>query len=143
MGLLKSARTILALILALPGASLAAPPEIPVPRSYHLWTITTGGGAGIVVGMIPQDVGGTLAICGAIWPVNEKRQGISTRDRVFREAIVEIRGKPVRANLNIFPAFDNQEAVQTFRCAVTNSPWQGPYKNGEFGVRLRNSMIRD
>ena len=133
----------LALLWAIPGTSSAAPPEIPVPAQYLLWTVTTGGGSGIVVGLVPQEVGGKIAVCGAIWPVNEKQQGIASRDRVFRETIIEFRGKLVRANLNALPVVANQEAAKTFRCLVTTRPWEGPYKDKEFTVRLRTSTIRD
>ena len=134
---------VLALVWVLPGMAMAAPPEIPFSRNHLQWTITTGGGSGIVVAVTPQEISGKIALCGAVWPLNEKREAMASRDRVFREAIIELRGKPVPASLNVFPVYDSQEAAKTFRCSVSNKPWQGPYKGDEIKARLRTSAIRD
>jgi hypothetical protein len=132
---------IAAFVWVLPGNSFAAPPEIPAPRSYYTWTVTTGGGSGIVIGLIPYEIRGKIAVCGAIWPVNEKQQGMQTRDQVLRAAIVEIRGKAVPASLNVFRVYGSQDVAKTFACSVSKRPWQGPYKVDEFNLRFRTSKI--
>jgi hypothetical protein len=135
MACLRTLFLILALGSVLPDVSLAAPPEIAKPRAFQLWYISGKGGASIVIGMILQEIGGNIAICGAVWPQDERRSSIASQNHEFHKSVIKVRGKIVPASLDVFPFYDTRDAAKTFRCSVSDQPWQGPYKSDDFRLR--------
>ncbi len=135
--------TIFAMTLSLPAVARAEPPQIPMPDSYLALTVSLGGGAGMVIAAVPQEVNGKIAFCGAIWPDNAKGEAMSRRLPILRETIAKLRGKTVPAQLSVFPVYGSAAEAKTARCAVSNRPWKGPYASGEFNMRLRTSTLRE
>ncbi|MGQ0564992.1 MAG: hypothetical protein ACT4OK_07965 [Gemmobacter sp.] len=122
-------------VLALTGIAQAASPEIPKPKRFELWYISAKESAQIVVGIILHEVDGRIAICGALWPADERGDSTASRER-FYKSVVKVRGKIIPATLTVFPLYATREAAKTFRCSVSDEVWQGPYRSNDFRLRL-------
>jgi predicted dehydrogenase len=121
---------------ALAGASFAAPPEIPNPKSFPVWHLSADAGSSIVIGMKVHEIDGFIAISGAVWPEDKRHARIASQNHEFYEGTIKVDGKIVPADLSIFPFYDTRDDAKTFSCSVSNLPWEGP-DTGDSGFSLR------
>jgi hypothetical protein len=116
---------------------MAAPLEISKPRNGYLTMHLNGErGSGIIVGIMPKEVDGKIAICGAVWPIDESRASKASQNHKVNEGVIRIKGNVMPARLKAFPFFETRSAVTTFRCSVSDVPWQGPYSSDDIRLRL-------
>jgi hypothetical protein len=122
---------ILLLVCVMPGASSAAPPEIPKPRAFPVWYIQGDHGKTVIVGMVLREIGGKLAICGAGWPEDGRFDTTATQER-FRRGTIKVEGKATSVDLNVVQFHATREEARTFRCGVTDRLWKDSDKDAGF-----------
>jgi hypothetical protein len=132
----------LAAALLLPANLWAAPPEVPMPRAYNTLTVTVDGSAQLVIAVAPQEAGGKIAFCGAVWTAGKAKEALSKRRVVLAETVLELRGKIVPVQLNQLPVYASEAEAKKATCAVSKKPWEGPYNLKDLNMRLRSNTYR-
>jgi hypothetical protein len=112
-------------------AAGAAPPEVPFAKDFQIMGITITSGGDILTYAAARNVGGKVAICGAVWFENATAT-TRTLERQFTEKIAfTLAGKAIPVSTGVFKRYKTlaeAEAVGVARCSVTNRAWQPAYE---------------